>query len=106
IHPDLIDQYYGTDDNELYQLSHQTEAGHPADEDDRWNDLDIGLDVKSLTQAVADNQSCQLHHKAVEVPTQWNPFPGEHAEQLFFSTLQRVIVQDIVSNGLRLKTDE
>jgi hypothetical protein len=105
VHPDVINEYYGVHGHMRTQQRHQTGAGHPADEEDSDSDSD-DEDPNTMVQAINNQQRHQIHHEAIGVPSQQNPFVDDATQRQFSATLDEVIAEDITPNNCRLTLDE
>ncbi|KAJ7580400.1 hypothetical protein C8J56DRAFT_795111, partial [Mycena floridula] len=91
IHPETIRKYYGVDGSS-HRTGLETGAGHPEDE--------RAGEIEDLSNKISAEQQKQVKHSAVKVPRHANPFiSGSVAEEVFFSTLQEVIVSGVLSAG-------
>jgi hypothetical protein len=95
VHPDVIQQYYGIRGHEYQCAPGQTGAGHPPDED--W--MDLG-------EQVAADQSTNVHHEAVEVPGNEDPFSSDQQRDAFRTALAAVQEQALLPHGYGLHQDE
>ncbi|KAG0696814.1 hypothetical protein DFH29DRAFT_1071949 [Suillus ampliporus] len=102
IHPDVIEEYYGVYGNTMTRRQHQTGAGHPIDEEDSDNKEE----PPNMTQAITDEQRHHIHHEAIHVPLQRDPFISDKTHQQFFVTLAEVVAEDITPCDCRLTADE
>ncbi|KAG2108924.1 uncharacterized protein F5147DRAFT_576369 [Suillus discolor] len=102
IHPDVIEEHYGVYGHVATQWQHQTGAGHPMDKEDS----DDGEESHNIVQAVNNQQRDHIHHEAISVPLQRNPFVNEGTYRQFSATLTEVIAEDITPHHCRLATDE
>ncbi|KAG1734515.1 hypothetical protein EDB19DRAFT_1639040, partial [Suillus lakei] len=102
IHPNIIEEYYGVDGHTATQRQHQTRAGHPADKEDSDNDEE----PQNIVRAISDEQRDHIHHEAINVPSQRNPFINDETHQQFFATLAEVVAEDITPHHCRLAVDE
>ncbi|KAG1867245.1 hypothetical protein DFJ58DRAFT_654437, partial [Suillus subalutaceus] len=98
VHPDTIEQYYGTHGREQTRHHGQTGAGHPDDEDTNSED--------QLILQIEEDQERNIRHAAVEVPGKKSPFETQHDENLFFSTVEQIVTEGIVPEGYGLLPDE
>ncbi|KAG1737056.1 uncharacterized protein EDB91DRAFT_1055220 [Suillus paluster] len=105
VHPDVINEYYGVHGHTTTRQRHQTEAGHPADEEDSDSDSD-GEHPSTMVQAINNQQRHQIRHEAISMPSQQNPFVDDATRQQFSTTLDEVIANDITPNNCRLTLDE
>lgn len=110
VHPDVIDQYYGTSGTPLRRRRGQTGAGHPPDEepdeddnDPDWQDADDDSDSESdeesehsgghqdLEHRISAHHQSEFHHEPVGVPKHANPFGTPELQDAFdtaFEALQ------------------
>ncbi|KAG2336494.1 hypothetical protein BDR05DRAFT_1005822 [Suillus weaverae] len=102
IHPDIIEEYYGIYGHVATRWQHQTGVGHPMDEEDS----DDGKEPQDIAQAVNNQQRDHVHHEAIGVLLQRNPFVNEGTYQQFSATLTEVVAEDITPCHCRLAADE
>ncbi|KAG1742892.1 hypothetical protein EDB19DRAFT_1633588, partial [Suillus lakei] len=102
IHPDVIEEFYGVHGHAATRRQHQTRAGHPFDEEDSDNDEE----PPNMTQAIADQQRHHIHHEAISVPSQTDPFISDKTCQQFSATLAEVVAKDITPCDCKLTADE
>ncbi|KAG1879192.1 hypothetical protein F4604DRAFT_1579559, partial [Suillus subluteus] len=98
VHPDTIERYYGIHSREQTHCHGQTGAGHPDDEDSNSED--------QLILQVAEDQEQNVRHAAIEVPGKKSPFVTRHDENLFFSTVEQIVIEGIVPEGYGLLPGE
>ncbi|KAG1768506.1 hypothetical protein EDD22DRAFT_772093 [Suillus occidentalis] len=102
IHPNVIEEYYGVYGRVATRRQHQTGAGHPMDEEDS----DGGEEPQDIAQAVNNQQRNHVHHEAIDVPSQRNPFVNEGTYRQFSTALTEVVAEDITPRHCRLAADE
>ncbi|KAG1902384.1 uncharacterized protein F5891DRAFT_1127681 [Suillus fuscotomentosus] len=76
----------------------QTGAGHPDDKDTNSGD--------QLISQIEEDQEQNVRHTAVEVPRKKSPFVTQDDENLFFSTVEQIIVEGIIPEGYGLLPGE
>ncbi|KAG2117874.1 uncharacterized protein F5147DRAFT_566799 [Suillus discolor] len=69
-------------------------------------DCDDSKESQNIVQVVNNQQRDHVHHEAISVPSQRNPFINEGTYQQFSATLTEVIAEDITPCHCRLATDE
>ncbi|KAG1886899.1 uncharacterized protein F5891DRAFT_1132329 [Suillus fuscotomentosus] len=87
VHPDTIERYHGTHGREQTRCHGQTGAGHPDDEDTNSGD-----------QLVSQIEEDQEQNKS--------PFVTQDDENLFFSTVEKIVVEGIIPEGYGLLPGE
>jgi hypothetical protein len=71
IHPDFLQQYYGTTSHGVPRRRHQTGAGGPAEEEDS---SDCDEEIDNLGDRIAADQQHNIRHAPAEVPAHACPF--------------------------------
>jgi hypothetical protein len=94
IHPDTIDQYYGTHGHELRRRQGQTGAGHPREDDDG----DVTCYESAIARDIAHDEERNFHH-AVEAPIHRKPFLDCDEETVFYNRLAHLIRERIIPPG-------
>ncbi|KAJ7025144.1 hypothetical protein C8F04DRAFT_968143, partial [Mycena alexandri] len=79
VHPSVLQEYYGVME----------------DLDEEWDDVD---------DLIAADQTRDIRHEAIDVPTHGSPFTSEQAE-VFFEALNAVKEQGIIPAGFELDVD-
>ncbi|KAG1847639.1 hypothetical protein DFJ58DRAFT_663184, partial [Suillus subalutaceus] len=102
VHPDVIEEYYGVHGPTMTRRQHQSGAGHPIDEEESDNEEE----PLNMVQAINNQQRHQIHHKAISVPSQINPFTNDETRWQFSATLIEVIAKDITPCDCRLAANE
>jgi hypothetical protein len=69
-------------------------------------DSDGGEEPQDIAQAVNNQQRNHVHHEAIDVPSQRNPFVNEGTYRQFSTTLTEVVAEDITPRHCRLAADE
>lgn len=105
IHPDVLQQYYGTTQNGVHRQSHQTGAGNPVEE----NDPDVSGPeeedpVNDLGARIAQDQEHHIRHDPIPVPDHASPF-GE-LEHIFRTGLQELEESGYIPDGYGIREDE
>ncbi|KAG2108333.1 hypothetical protein BD769DRAFT_1294457, partial [Suillus cothurnatus] len=93
--PAALQRYYGIYGREVVCHHNQTGAGHPSDEVDE-------SDEDSVIDHIEQDQANDVQHDAVEVPDADTPFQNKEDENMFFETLEEVVIEGIVSEGYNL----
>jgi hypothetical protein len=97
--PAALQRYYGIYGREVVRRRNQTGAGHPSDEVDE-------SDEDSVIDRIEQDQANDVQHDAVEVPDADTPFQNEEDENMFFETLEEVVIEGIVPEGYNLHEGE
>ncbi|KAJ6595295.1 hypothetical protein B0H10DRAFT_2329373 [Mycena sp. CBHHK59/15] len=79
VHPSILEEYYGVAE----------------DFDDEWKDVD---------ELIADDQTRDIRHEAIEVPSHGSPFNSE-MEAVFFEALEDLKAQNIVPEDFDLDVE-
>ncbi|KAG1832282.1 hypothetical protein F4604DRAFT_1911559 [Suillus subluteus] len=102
VHPDVIEEHYGVHGPTTTRRQHQSGAGHPIDEEESDNEEE----PLNMVQAINNQQRHQIHHEAISVPSQINPFINDETRRQFSATLIEVIAEDITPCDCRLAANE
>ncbi|KAG1863030.1 hypothetical protein F4604DRAFT_1587213, partial [Suillus subluteus] len=102
VHPDVIEEHYGVHGPTTTRRQHQSGAGHPIDEEESDNEEE----PLNMVQAINNQQRHQIHHEAISVPLQINPFINDETRRQFSATLIEVIAEDITLCDCRLAANE
>lgn len=87
IHPSVLSMYYGTEGEVISRQPGQTGAGHAESDDE-------------LESRIADDQTPDIRHEAVEVPSHRCPFAGNSdLESLFHASLKEIQLYNIIPTG-------
>jgi hypothetical protein len=105
VHPDVINQYYGTSGDRSHRPKSQTGAGHPKDEAESDSEMDTS-EGKAVLQGINSDQWRHVRHEGIDVPHHYNPFGGEGKDLQFFEVLAKVVEQEVHPNGYGLHPNE
>ncbi|KAJ6489726.1 hypothetical protein C8R45DRAFT_1138343 [Mycena sanguinolenta] len=108
VHPDIIQQYYGTRGPQRRQMSGQTGAGQLDDEDISLPSSNLATESSSEVdlEELVEEAHAGNFHDAVGVPKHANPFSDDGTMQLFYDSLEATIRTDIVPPGYGLLPEE
>lgn len=79
MHPDILNQFYGTEGPPLARRAGQTGAGHAEDEENPSI-------LCNLESSIAGDQESDIRHEPVEVPAEESPFHPD-IEEIFFRSI-------------------
>ncbi|KDQ51616.1 hypothetical protein JAAARDRAFT_198894 [Jaapia argillacea MUCL 33604] len=115
IHPDIIEEYYGTEGCQVHRHQGQTGAGHPSDEsegEEEGSSSDNGdegvsasdgeeveINVEELSARIAQDHESYFHHAPVKVPKHANSFNSEELKNVFKETLTDVCQAGHIPQG-------
>jgi hypothetical protein len=86
-HPNVLNEFYGTDQADQARSIGGTSASHMQDE------LEARVDA-----SIAEDQADNIRHAGVDVPAELSPFTAAQ-EYFFFEALNRIVTLNIVPTG-------
>jgi hypothetical protein len=95
LHPDIINEYYGTTSARIHRQRGQTGAGHPPEEQ-----------VNDIAEQIAEDQDGNVRHDAIPVPRHESPFDSDQTEAVFFDMLNRAHTEGLVPIGYGVTANE
>jgi len=100
-----LNKHYGVYSNIIQRLPEQTGAGHPADELEDGDDLDLDdlesgdwIDINEASDAIAEADH-NVYAEPVSVPGNNNPFTSEDEMQLFATSLHQCRARGYIPSG-------
>ena len=90
VHPDVIQEYYGTTDTRVRRHADQTGAGHPPEE----YDGDLTEPLPNLISEVVEDQGPNIRHDAIPTANHEPPLTAPECLELFSDAISVLRSQD------------